>query len=512
MQSLDDSEQPPPPMQTPKGISRRQLLRNALVGGTVGALGISAAGYYLYQQHLPPHASTTPTLVVRWNNAALHAIGTTHPGPPMVARALAVVHTCMYDAWTVYHPTAVPTQRTGIPKVTGQNERAKAEAISFAAYRALLDIFPTEAPYFTNLMTELGFNPQNTATQSTSPAGVGNSCAQAVITFRHTDGSNQLHGYQDTSGYPSAYGDYPAAPTPMNTPDVIKDPNHWQPLRIADGHGGSIVQKYIGPHWGMVQPFALTSGKQFRPASGPAVVTDPLYATQAQEILTFSGALTDEQKVIIEYWKDGPFSAQPPGHWCLIGQYVSHRDHHGLDADVMLFFSLANALLDASIACWDAKRFYDSVRPITAIRYLYADKSVLAFAGPCVPPRAIPGATWTPYQPMTFVTPAFPEYLSGHSSFSAAGAEILKRFTGSDAFGSSTTFKAGGSDVEPCCAPVKDVTLSWATFSEAADQAGTSRRYGGIHFRQGDYDGRALGRLVGAQAWEKAQAYLHGTV
>jgi hypothetical protein len=511
MQSLDDAEHQPTPTQTAQPISRRHLLRNTLIGGAVGAVGLSAAGYYFTHRQSATH-TTSPSVVIRWNNAALHAIGTTRPGPPMVARALAVMHTCMYDAWSVYHPTALPTQHTGIAKVAGQQDHVKAQAISFAAYRALLDIFPTEAPYFTNLLTELGFDPSDVATQSTTPAGVGNSCAHAVIAFRHTDGANQLQGYQDTTGYPNGYGDYPAAPLPINTPDVIRDPNHWQPLRISDGHGGSIVQKYIGPHWGTVQPFALTSGKQFRPTTGPAIVSDPLYATQAQEILTFSGALTDEQKVIVEYWKDGPFSAQPPGHWCLFGQYVAQRDHHSLDQDVTLFFILANALLDASIACWDAKRYYNSVRPITAIHYLYADKPVFAFAGACVPPRNIPGATWTPYQPMTFVTPAFPEYLSGHSTFSAAGAEILKRFTGSDAFGSSTTFKAGGSDVEPCCAPVKDVTLSWATFSDAADQAGVSRRYGGIHFHQGDYDGRAMGRLVGALVWDKAQAYLHGTL
>ncbi|MEJ7818512.1 MAG: hypothetical protein WKF49_07490, partial [Thermoleophilaceae bacterium] len=105
-----------------------------------------------------------------------------------------------------------------------------------------------------------------------------------------------------------------------------------------------------------------------------------------------------------------------------------------------------------------------------------------------------------------------PEYISGHSTFSAAGAEVLKRFTRSDEFGGSVTLPAGGSRVEPQSVPARDVTLRWATFSDAADQAGVSRRYGGIHFEQGDIDSRTIGRRIGAQAWDRAQAYFRGDV
>ena len=115
------------------------------------------------------------------------------------------------------------------------------------------------------------------------------------------------------------------------------------------------------------------------------------------------------------------------------------------------------------------------------------------------------------YQPATVVTPPFPEFFSGHSTFSAAGAEILKLYTGSDAFGNSVTIPAGFSRVEPGMTPATDITLSWATFSEATDQAGISRRYGGIHFKYGDLAGRAIGRQVGAQVWAKALTYFNGT-
>src|SRR5213078_2783981 len=107
-------------------------------------------------------------------------------------------------------------------------------------------------------------------------------------------------------------------------------------------------------------------------------------------------------------------------------------------------------------------------------------------------------------------TPAFPEFSSGHSAFSAAAAEVLRSYTGSDAFGYSVTAKAGTSRVESGAVPASDVTLAWSTFSEAADQAGISRRYGGIHFELGDLAGRACGRRVAKQAWKKSQSLFHG--
>jgi hypothetical protein len=116
------------------------------------------------------------------------------------------------------------------------------------------------------------------------------------------------------------------------------------------------------------------------------------------------------------------------------------------------------------------------------------------------------GDRWQSY----ISTPPFAEFVSGHSTFSAASAEILKSFTGSDRLDAQAVFPAGASPLEPGLVPHEDVTLSWRTFSEAADEAGLSRRYGGIHFESGDLEGRALGRRIGALVWEKARAYFDG--
>ena len=169
-----------------------------------------------------------------------------------------------------------------------------------------------------------------------------------------------------------------------------------------------------------------------------------------------------------------------------------------------LFFALTNAIFDAGICAWDNKCRFASVRPVTTLRFLYHGQEVDAWAGPYQGTRTIDGAAWFPYQPSTFPTPPFPEYTSGHSTFSAAGAEILKLFTRSDRFGDSAAFPAGTSKIEPGRTPAQPVTLHWATFSDAANEAGISRRYGGIHFEAADLTGRAIGRMVADQAWIKA--------
>jgi len=121
----------------------------------------------------------------------------------------------------------------------------------------------------------------------------------------------------------------------------------------------------------------------------------------------------------------------------------------------------------------------------------------------------VPGQNWIPYQALNVVTPAFPEYPSGHSTFTAAGATMLAAFTGSDTFGVTVTLPAQSSKIDPGT-PAQAVTLSFPTFSDAADSAGISREEGGIHFQSGDSAGRGLGRQVAQYVWGTAQNYIKG--
>jgi hypothetical protein len=502
-------------------ISRREFLAAA------------AAGTALFLPRVPAHAAASlvsaragDSVVIRWNEAILQGVRESRLGPPMVARALAIAHTCMYDAWAAYDRIAVGTRLGGALRrpPAERTLRNKRGGISFAAYRAAVDLFPgSRASVFDPLMAELGYDPGDMSGNNATAAGIGNLAAQAVLEFRHRDGANQLG--DEPGGSPGvAYSDYTGfVPTnePMDLrgpfdPGTVHDPNGWQPLRYRDLNGAFVTPSFVGAHWQHVTPFALPSSAGLRSTAGPARHGTPAYEAQAAQLVDLSAALTDRQKAIAEYWADGPRTELPPGHWNLFAQFVARRDRHGanergVDLDVKLFYALTNAVFDAGICAWDNKCFFASVRPITAIRYLFRDRTITAWAGPYRGRGEIDGAAWLPYQPSYFPTPPFPEYSSGHSNFSAAGAEILRRFTRSDAFGGEATIAAGSSKVEPGSVPASDVTLSWATFSDAANEAGISRRYGGIHFKQGDLDARRTGRVTARIAWAKALTYFNGT-
>jgi hypothetical protein len=445
--------------------------------------------------------ATYDNVVLRWNQAALNAIRVTRTSPPIAARALAIAHTCMFDAWAAYDGAATGTAWGGSlrrppAERTLQN---KEKAISFAAYRALTDLLPGQNTLiFDPLMLALGYDSFDTSEDTRTASGVGNSACRAVLEFRHRDGANQL-GDRHTG----AYSDYSGF-TPVNTAGMLMDQNRWQPLLV-----NGAPQRWLLPHWGMVAPFGLASGSQFRNAilaQGPHLYPSAEYWRQAMAIVDLSAGLGDTEKVIAEYWADGASTVTPPGHWNVFAQHLSRRDRHTLDQDVKLFFILTNALMDAGIAAWDVKRCTDFIRPVTIVRMLMAAREVRAWAGPGLGVRTIYGRDFRSYLP----TPPFAGYVSGHSAFSAAAAEVLKRFSGSDRFGESFTAEPGSSLVEVGLTPAVPVTLSWPTFSDAADQAGMSRRYGGIHFEEDDLAGRALGRLVANEVWNKAMTYIEG--
>jgi hypothetical protein len=495
-----------------------RLKRTSVATIAIGSLLVSMVT--LLPDRPAKSAPRRASVVLMWNEALLQGVRESTIGPPMVARALAIAHTCMFDAWAGYDRKAVGTQLGDSFRRPARDRTIdnKEKAVSFAAYRAAVDLFPhSKATVFDPLMVSLGYDPSNTTTDTTVPAGIGNVACQAVLDYRHHDGSNQL-GDEPGGQAGVPYSDYTSY-IPKNDPmdlaaefdqTTVKDVNYWQPLTYINAAGQTTTPKFLGHHWNQVTPFALRSASQFRHPTGPAMMGSARFEKQSADVLALSAALNDRRKMISEYWADGPNTETPPGHWNLLAQFVSRRDKHGLDDDVKMLFALNNALFDAGISTWDNKIAYDSVRPITAVRHLYRGEKVLAWSGPGRGTQVIDGEDWVPYQRTTFPTPPFAEYTSGHSTFSAAAAEILKRFTGSDRFGACVTLRAGSSYIEPGLSPATDVTLSWDTFSEAADQAGLSRRYGGIHFRQGDRDGRAAGRIVAAQVWKKVQTYFKG--
>jgi hypothetical protein len=437
------------------------------------------------------YAGTTVTL---WNQAALDAVKKTKTSDVAAARALGILHTAIYNAWSLYDGKSNGTQggieRRPPIEQTAANKNA---AISYAAYRALVDLFPTEKDSLDKTLKDLGYDPNNQATELTTPAGVGNTVAKILIDVRHKDGSNQLGDVK-----PGAYSDYTDF-APINTPDKITDITRWQPLKQSDGN----LQRFNGAQWRLVQPFALVTASEFRPNFAPIPTGDrTLMLDTAQQTLDISAGLTEYQKAVAEHWALNSGTETPPGYWALLAQWLSEKRKQTLDDDVQLFFILGNTLHDAAIAIIDTKVYYNSARPEPLIQSLYKGKKIRAWGGPDKGTQIINGEDWKPYLP----TSPSPEHISGHSAFSAAAAEIFRLYTGSDDFGYSTTFPAGKLKMEK--GPQSDITFNWPTFSAAVNEAGLSRVYGGIHFWSGDVYGRMLGVSVARKVWNKALGYI----
>ena len=457
---------------------------------------------------------------IQWNSAALQGVRDAKQSTPVVARTLAIVHTCMYDAWAAYDDRAVGTQlRSALRRpVSEQTPANKEKAISYAAYRALVDVLPVDTDsVYKPLMKQLGYDPNDNSTDIETPSGIGNVACAAVLEFRHHDKSNQLG---DLAQGP--YSDWTHfRPVNMPTPFPVRlptihpiDMNHWQPFIYVNSTGDFTTQMFTAAQWCYVTPFAMSSGDEFRSvAKGlpPAVYGSDEYRAQAEELIKLSAGLTDEQKMVAEYWSGGPGSESAPEHWNRFAQWVSERDHHSLDDDVKMFFALNNALLDASIAAWDMKREYDSVRPATAIAVLFHGTTIHAWGGPGKGTVEMDGSDWVPYQNSSLPTPSSPEYVSEKNTFGAAAASILASWTGNDQFGYSVTLPVGSSRIEPGITPAHPVVLTWPTFTSAAAEAGMSRRYGGVHFQRADVAGRELGRLVATNSLARARAYFDGS-
>ncbi len=478
-------------------------------------------------------------------------------------------------------------------------------------------------------MYDLGLDVDYTTTAGDAPAAVGNRMAAAMIAFCLGDGANEAGNYADPDYVPVNQPLIVKQPgTTMVDPnrwqplalDLIVTQNGI-PL---PGN----IQTAIGTRWKKVVPFALTrtdpNDVYVDPGPHPRLgdsVGDAGYKEGARRVIELSSQLdptdgvtidispgaygnnplgtndgtghpmnpktgqpyapnvvprADFLRVLAEFWADGPQSETPPGHWNVLANDVSDTlsEYHvggtgpaidRLEWDVKLYFALNGAVHDAAIVAWGLKGKYDSVRPISMIRYLggkgqstdqlqpsYAvdglplqpglievitpqttapgerhealaghegEIAIRAYPGtpakatdPAAGVRWIRAVEWTTYQKRTFVTPAFPGYASGHSTFSRASAEVMTLFTGDPYFpnglgshhspaNTGLTFEQG---------PTVDVDLQWGTYYDAADQAGQSRIAGGIHVTADDFTGRITGSAVGIGAFDKAMQYFGG--
>jgi hypothetical protein len=271
----------------------------------------------------------------------------------------------------------------------------------------------------------------------------GRAVAAHVLEWSKNDGGAVV----ENMGFPYEY-------------ELTKGEGKWVPTSLVVQQ-----QKPLLPLWGQNRTFAMASGAAC-PLPEPPVYSEDKsseFYRQALEVYDTTRALTDEQKTIARFWSDDPMlSPTPPGHWISIAIHILERDKAGLALTADTLARLGIAVSDAFVACWHAKFEFDLVRPVTYIRKHIDPK----------------------WEPM-LITPPFPEYPSGHSTQSGAAADVLTSlFGGTLAFGDSTHARDGMAE------------RTFPNFWAAAEEAGISRLYGGIHFRAAIDRGLDQGRCV----------------
>lgn len=392
--------------------------------------------------------------VTEWNSIWLDCIRATGGPPCPIARAGAMVHAAIYDAVNSIRPRYAAYLATAPATPDASLDAAAATA----AHDVLVALYPgRESILDAGLETSLARIPDGSS--KTAGIQVGQQAALQVIQARQNDGSDNATPY--TIG--TAPGEW--KPT---YPDYTSPP--WT------------------PNWGLVTPWVIRSGNQFRPR-GPLgftdlqrILTDPKYAKMFRDVKEL-GARNSRKRTAYQtqtayFWAndvDGTY--KPPGHLNHIAQVLSAQRHLSLEENARLFALLNLALGDAGIVAWDCKYVtgIDFWRPVTGIREADADGN----------PLTVPDPSW---EPLNAFTPPFPAYISGHATFGGTAAAIFRRYFGTD----RVTFAVTTDEPLYTGGP-----RTYRTFSEAAAEDAQSRIFLGVHWQFDADDGLAAGTTLG---------------
>jgi hypothetical protein len=383
----------------------------------------------------PPTGQQNAVLV--WNQAVLNAIQMDASDPLVASRAMAMVQAAVFDAVSAIEGT--PGYAIQLTAPAGASATA---AVATAAHTVLSYLYPAQQDSFDALLADsLAQVPPGQG--QTDGITVGQVAGNAIIALRANDGWNKFVDYVPGSS-----------------------PGAWVPT-------APMYMEALDPQWATMQPWTMASPSPFRPA-GPPALNSQAWADAFNETKSLGSATsttrTADQTQIARFWADGSGSYTPAGHWNQIAAQAAQQAGDSLAEDARLFAELDITLADAAIVCWDAKYTYNAWRPVTAIRTADTAGNPSVGADP----------TWTPL----VITPPFPEYVSGHSTFSAAAAAVLDSFFGGS-FGFSTT-----------SVTLPGVTRSFTGFDQAAAEASRSRIYAGLHFEFSNQDGQTAGRAL----------------
>jgi len=435
---------------------------------------------------------------------AYQDISATAGDATLILRATTLITNVWFDATAPYHPTAVGvySHLGRRPASESATERNINIALLVGSYRVLMALAPNRAQVWNDMMDSVGLYPVSSSTDTSTPEGLGNVAAQGVLIGRINDGMNTL-GYDDGRTFnPEPFSDYTGY-KPVNDAYTLRDPSRWQPDIQRKGLGLYKIQKFVTPQYALVEPYSYDDpANHFIP---PPVNSNHRrkadYKQQADEVLLASANLTEEQKLMAEFFDNKFDSLGISAAFAAISQGLSTLEWVHLD------FLVNVAAHDAGITIWHWKREYDAVRPFSAIRHIYEDEEVTAWGGPGQGTVNLPASEWKAY----LEEADHPEYPSASSCFCAAHAQAARLYLGSDTLGYPFEFKEGSSRIEPGVTPSADTTLIFPTWTDFEQDCGQSRVWAGVHFQSAVDESLAACGTFGNMAYDYVSTLIDGS-
>ena len=307
-----------------------------------------------------------------------------------------------------------------------------------------------------------------------------------------------------------------SAPQDLRT---LPEPSKWTPLSL-----NGVRRNYLTPEWGTVNHGVLPEevAGEIRAQVDELFPDEAQFQKEMQEVGRVTSSLTSEGKMIAEYWAGGPGTVTPPGMWMVMLDVVIRSNGYSLREEIRFYTILAAGLYEAGINAWRLKRDHMQARPVQVLRQQLYDHPIDL---PWCEEKS--GEYWLPYQALNFVTPPFPDFVSGHSTFSMTAARLFCFMLQSDQIVlqnpmitldilqyispivtgvlsiNSVMIRPKKSEIQPGVEPTTGVCLGWSTWTEMALSSGRSRIFGGIHVESSNQGGLLLGRLIADRIWEK---------
>jgi hypothetical protein len=423
--------------------------------------------------------------------------------PSLLLRITAMSSNAWFDAIAPYHPTAkgVYTSIPNRPSSEWTDENRNI-AMLYASYHVYNSLMPHRQEKWKKMLFDVGLDPEDASTDPVSPIGIGNLVGKAIVDARKYDGMNQLGDEGGCQYNCLPYSDYTGY-KPKNTAYKLRKPSRWQPDILSNNFGQFYVQQFVTAHFGKTQPYTYKNPNKFlapRPYNSN-VSNFYGYKMQADEVLNASASMTDEQKAMAELF-DNKFNSV-----LAAAGSVSGLLDLSLEEFVHIEFATNIASFDTAIAIWHNKRKYDSVRPFSAIKFIYGHNYVSAWGGVGKGTvHDLPANQWKSYLPVA----NHPEYPSATASICSAHAQVMRRMYGDDNLDFSVYVPAGSSRIEPGITPQYDITLNWTSWSDFENDCGQSRLWSGVHFPDSIPAGADIGHEIADLTFEYMQDLLNG--